>query len=543
MPHEPLSVLVFDLLLILTAGLLSGILCKRLGLSILAGHLVVGAVIGHGGLGLVAGEKEILKEIAEAGALLLLFAIGIEFSLGELVRMSRFFFLGGATQMVLVAAPAVGACRLAGLAWNEAVLVGSAMAFSSTVLVFRALEEWGQTASPHGRRAVGILLFQDAALVPLMLLVPMWSGDGPTPGAGTFLALAGKGAGFVAVVLAARWAIDRWLVPLLAGLRSTQLVVLFALTVLVGAGLGSHAMGLTPALGAFAAGLALSGNRLTAQIDALILPYRETFAAVFFVALGTLMRFDVLAGLAGAAISLGLLVVVLVLKTAAAALALRLVGLSWRGSLGMGLGLAQLGEFAFVLLSAGLRGGSIDAATYNLVLFVALGSLVFTPILLRVGLRLCGDLPGEPHERTAKGRIAGSVPHAVVIGLGPIGRQAASRLEIGGIDVCLVDMSPVNLHPFAQQGFHTVAGDAVEADVLRRAGAPDVRLAVVTVPDDRTAVQIVRTLRSVNPDCRILVRCRYQANVARVRRAGADAVISEEVEASQALLQVLDDIR
>jgi CPA2 family monovalent cation:H+ antiporter-2 len=494
-------------------------------------------------LALVAGEKGQLKYLAEAGALLLLFAIGIEFSLGELLRMSRFFFLGGSVQMLLVAGPVVGVCLLLGVTWNRAVLIGPAVAFSSTVLVFRALEEWGQAASPHGRRAVGILLFQDAALVPLLLLVPLLTGQGPAPDARTFLALALRATAFLTLVVSGREVIRWSIVPLLAGLRSTELVVLFALTVLAAACLGAYAIGLTPALGAFAAGLALSDNRLTAQINALILPYRETFAAVFFVSLGTLMRFDVLDGLAVAALAFGLLAAVFLLKTAAAAVALRLVGLPWRASLGMGLGLAQLGEFSFVLLSQGLRQGVLDADLYNRMLFAALGTLIVTPLLLRVGLAQCGDLPGTEPERSREPEISiGPGRTAMVIGLGPIGRQVASRLELSGIDAVLVDLNPVNLHSFAQQGFHTISGDAADPDVLRRAGVERCRLAVVTVPDDRVSVQTVRALRQLNRRCKIRVRCRYQFNAAKVRRAGADAVVSDEAEASEALLRIVQQI-
>ena len=543
MDHANLSPLVFDLLLILAAGLLSGVICKRLGTSMLVGYLVVGALIGGGGLGLVAGEKGDLRHLAEIGALLLLFAIGIEFSLGELARLSRFFFVGGSVQMVLVAVPVAGVAYLAGMPTGAAVLVGAAAAFSSTVLVFRALEEWGQTASAHGRRAVGVLLFQDVALVPLMLVVPMLTGEGSGPGLGGLAVVGAKAVGFAVLVLAARAAIRRWIVPSLSGLRSIALVVLFALTVLVGAGLGAHVAGLPPALGAFAAGLALSGNRLTAQIDALILPYRETFAAVFFVGLGTFMRFDVFSQWGTALAALAVLAGVFVLKTGAATLALRLVRLRWAAAFGMGLGLSQMGEFAFVLLAEARHAEVVDPQTHNLMLFVALVTLVATPQLLKIGLRCCGGLPGE--EPAAEAHAAPpreTVRSAVVVGLGPIGRQAASGLETRGVDVCLVDLNPVNLHPYAQQGFHTVTGDAADPAVLRRAGALQCRLAVVTVPDDRTAAQTVRALRTLNRACRILVRCRYQSSAAPIRRAGADAVISEEAEAAGALLRLLEQV-
>jgi CPA2 family monovalent cation:H+ antiporter-2 len=531
--------LVIDLLVILSAGLAAGIFCKRLGASVLAGYLAVGALLGHGGLGIIVSETPQLKYLAEAGALLLLFSIGLELSLGALARLARFFFLGGSLQMLLVSLPATLAARALGLAWPPAALVGAATALSSTVLVYKALEEFGQTETPHGRRAIAILLFQDVALVPLMLLVPLLTGAGQAVPPQAWLWLTLKSVLFVVAVLIMRWAIARSLVPLLAGLRSTELVVLFALTVLGAAGVGASAMGLPPAVGALAAGLILSRNRLTAQIDALVLPYRETFAAVFFVSLGTLMRFDVL--LQHPAACLAGLAAVLALKTAAATLALRAIGLRWRAAAGMALGLAELGEFSFLLLAAGAAAGVIDSLSFHLVLFLALGTLILTPLLIKTGLRWVDPLLDAELERTWSARDAAPpVRRAVVVGLGPIGARVASHLETVGIAACLVDLSPVNLHPYAQEGFPTVAGDATDPAVLRRAAVAQCSLAVVTVPDDQAARQIVAAIRRLSRACRILVRCRYRANTAAIKKAGADAVVSEEAEATAGLLRLLE---
>ena len=535
--------LVLDLLVILLAGLSAGVISKRFGLSVLVGYLTVGAVLGSGGLGVIRSEMPQVKSLAQAGALLLLFSIGLEFSLGELVRLGRALFLGGTLQMLLVAAPATLLAVALGLGWRPGILAGTAAALSSTILVYKALEEFGQTETPHGRRAIAILLFQDAALVPLMLLVPLLCGAGEGPGTREWLSLGGVSVFFVAAVLGLRYAVSRAVIPMLAGLRSTELVVLFALTVLGGAGLAAYAVGLPPALGALAAGLVLSQNRLTAQIDALFLPYRETFAAIFFVSLGTLMRLDVLVEHPG--LCLGGLLVVLALKTAAAAAALRAVGLPWRPAAGMALGMAQLGEFSFLLLSAGLAVGILEQEAFHVLLTIAVGTLILTPLLIRTGLRwtdpLLGDqpeIPQGPGGEPPPGYPPQAGGRAVVIGLGPIGAQVASRLETSGIDVCLVDLSPVNLHPFAQEGFHTVAGDATDTDVLRRAGLRQCGLAVVTVPKDQAARQIVAAIRRLNRTCRVLVRCRYRGNVAGLRQAGADAVVSEEEEASAGLLRL-----
>ncbi|MBN1589812.1 MAG: cation:proton antiporter, partial [Pirellulales bacterium] len=430
--------------------------------------------------------------------------------------------------------------RLLGMPWPGAALLASAAAFSSTVLVFKALTEWGQATAPHGRRAIGILLFQDIALVPLILVLPMLASDGQVPAIGAFVILALKSALLVVAVAVLREGIRGWVAPWLQKLRSIELIVLFTLTVLGAFCLMAQMSGLPPMLGALAAGVALGGNRLTRQVDAIILPYRETFAAVFFVSLGTLMNFEVLASATQAAIALAMLGTVLAVKTAAATVAMRVTGLGWRGALGMGLGLAQMGEFSFVLLSLGLNQGHIDARECNLMVFVGLGTLILTPQLLKIGLNLAEqDLQQTVIDREI---TADPVRHAVVVGAGPTGRQVTSQLETSGVDVCLIDFSPVNLHAYALQGFRTVAGDACDPSVLRRADVEHCALIVITVAQDTVAENIVLSVRQLHRTCQIVVRCRYQENVARIRKAGADRVVSEESEVSDALVRLLREM-
>jgi len=528
---------VYDLFFVLAAGAIGGIACKRLGFSMPVGYLLAGAIIGRGGLGLVAGDVKELEHLAHVGALLLLFAIGIEFSLEELARLSRYFFIGGSLQMTLVGVPVTIACLMFGVSWQATLLIAAATAFSSTVLVFRALAEWGETASHQGRRAIGVLLFQDVALVPVMLLVPLLSDRDEGPRIWAYLLLAVNSVLFVVAVLLLRKVFAAWVVPLLSRLRSIELVTLFGLIVLVGFCLGAAEAGLPPALGAFAAGLALSGNRLTGQLDALILPYRESFGAVFFVSLGTLLDPDIL--IQEPLLLAAALLAVLVLKTAAAAVALWASGLRWPAALGMGLGLAQLGELSFMILSEGMHADLVSTAAYNRMLFLAVGTLILTPPLLKIGLRRAQQ-HAQPADQTHRGHLDPMLTEAIVIGLGPIGKQATSRLEIMGIDVCLIDLSPVNLYFYTQQGFRTVTGDARQADVLRRAHADHARLAIISVPDDNVARQIVQAFRALNPTCTLIVRCRYQVHTPGLTKAGASTVISEEAEAMATLLRLLE---
>jgi len=283
--------------------------------------------------------------------------------------------------------------------------------------------------------------------------------------------------------------------------------------------------------------LIFNGNRWTKQIDALVLPFREVFAAVFFVGLGLIFDPRLLWNepvLMGSAL-LG----VILLKSIAATVALRLTGLPIVRAFAMGIGLAHIGEFAFVLALLGAQSGTISEEAYQRIVAIAVGSLILTPPLMKAGLRLIQeDTVAEEHHLVGKKQSIDSL-RATVIGAGPIGRRIASQLETLGKDVCLIDLSPINLHSFAQEGFRTVAGDATDPQILRIAEVPSSVLTVVCVPSDSIAIQIVRVVTKVNKGGRLIVRCRYQSSAPKLQTAGADHVVIEETEATLALLKAL----
>ncbi|WP_298868302.1 cation:proton antiporter [uncultured Gimesia sp.] len=529
--------LIHDILIILSAGLIANLICRWLQSSILIGYLIVGAIIGQGVLGWVLNEQNQLEHFAEVGVFLLLFSIGLEFLLDDLKRLGFNLIIGGAVQMTLVALPVVAVLLWLGISWQSAVLIAAAVTFSSTVLVFKALSEWGQSEQPHGRRAVGILLFQDAALIPLLLLVPLLTGTDQTESFTAYAMLAVTSVLFVVVVVGLRYLLSNWVIPILAGYRNSELVILFTIVSLGGVTLAAYSVGLPPAVGAFAAGLIFNGNRWTKQIDALVLPFRETFAAIFFIGLGLI--FDPRLFLNKPFEMSLMLVGVIVIKTFAATIALRLTGLPFRRAFGMGIGLAHVGEFAFVLVLLGLESGVLSDVDYQSVVAIAVGSLILTPPLMKLGLRLVHSEDVEQETERIYESVQNESTRATVIGAGPIGRQLASQLEIKGKDVCLIDLSPINLHPFAQEGFRTVVGDATENRTLELAEVDKSVMTAVCVPDDESAVQIVRTIRKLNRTGTLIVRCRYQINVGKLKRVGADRVVSEEAEASIALLRIL----
>lgn len=529
--------LLHDLLLILATGLIAGLVCRRLRISVLIGYLVAGVILGQGMLHWITDDNHQLEHFAEAGVFLLLFSIGIEFSLDELKRIGRAVFIGGAVQMTLVIAPVVCVLLWMEMAWQSTILVASAIAFSSTVLVFKALSECGHSEQPHGTRAIGILLFQDAALVPLLLLIPLLTGSGEPTGLGDYLQLAAVAILFVMAVVGLRYLLAKWIIPLLAGYRSPELVILFTIVSMGSVILAAYTVGLPPAVGAFAAGLIFNGNRWSKQIDSLVLPFRETFSAIFFVSLGLIL--DPRVWIQQPLLMLAMLSGVIAIKAGAAGVALRLTGIPTRHAIGMGLGMAHVGEFAFVLVLLGMESGVVSETDYQRVVSIAVGSLILTPAILRAGLRLIRPEASETDDVSESDWRSSPNNKAIVIGVGPVGKQIASQLELMGRDVCLIDLSPINLHPFAMEGFRTIAGDSTRRDILKVAGVAESAMIIVCVPQDDSAIRTVRTVRKLNRTATLMVRCRFQVNTSKLKAAGADRVVSEETEISTALLKAI----
>lgn len=490
-------------------------------------------------------QDRIIESLAHFGAILLLFSIGINFSPSELKRIWKLFLIGGTIQMITV--PLIICVFFGLLGWSLKIgfFLGSVAAISSTVLVFKSLEDCGRTETAYGLRAIAILLFQDVAVVPLLLLIPLLASVSADVYATSLniLLLCGKSVVFISFVMLIRSAFLRWGLPLMMKLRSVELTVLLTLALIVGVSAVGVMLELSAAIGALAAGVILSENRLTHQITAITVPFRESFSAIFFVSLGALFDYHIL--FHSPLPTLFSLLGILTVKTTAAALAFRALRLNWVTSFAMGLGLSQLGELSFILLSQGLSYQLFDQETYQRMLFIALTSIILTPLFLRVALRWTQTHGVEETSADHKLRWVDSdqeTRHAAVIGIGPIGARIVSFLELSGFEVCLLDMNPVNLHHYAQLGFMTISGDATDPNVLELLLRGQCQLVVVSVPDDRIAIEVTETIREMDESLTLLVRCRYIANVPSIQKLGATRVICEESEAGGGIIRALEQI-
>lgn len=493
-------------------------------------------------------DEEALNLFAEFGVILLLFAIALEFSLDKFLAMARYMFVGGVLQMTLCIVPLAFLCHAVGLNWGAGIVIGCVVALSSTALVYKSMDECDQADTKNGRATLGVLLFQDIALVPMLLLVPMlFSNSGRDPaeywGGSPWIDMPVKSLIFCGIVIAGRLFIKHFLVPRLVRLKTNELVILFAIVVLLQMCTLANMLNLTPALGALAAGVMLGENRLTHQIDALVLPMRESFSALFFISLGMLMDFAHV--FQHPILCFGALVLVIAFKCAASSLAMMACGMDRKSAFGFGLSISQVGELAFMLLAIAYSAKALPLNVYNTLLFVSVASLVITPNMVKFDLSKVPVIADKQEKTgldpTIKMFLKNGHEHVIVIGLGHIGATLACQLETMGNSLALIDFNPLNLQTFAQQGIPTFAGDGADHDLLESAGIRKAKLVLVVVPDDRQSLNIVRACRDHNTSCVILARSRYSLNIGALKRAGAQLVICEEANVCDKLMTMITE--
>ncbi len=487
-------------------------------------------------------DKTVMECIAQFGVLLLLFSIGMEFTLDKMASMSKYMFVGGALQMTLTGVPtALFFHFVTGWGWGISILVGFVFSLSSTALAYKSLQDEGVASSHRAKGTLGVLLFQDVALVPMLLLVPVLSGES-SPTVEYWISMAIKTIIFCLIVILGRIVMKKHLASILAKMRAKELLIALVLAILMGLCSLAVLLGLTPALGALAAGIVLGENRLTSQIEALFMPFSESFSAMFFISLGMLMDFHILQ--THPMLCFGSLIAVILLKMIAAGCSLKFCGFKNLSAIGYGLCVAQVGELAFMLLLDASNKHMIEQTPYHVILFLSVASMVITPHLVKTGVWIAKSEVEPSDDVQAKSPIqqaldSGSLDQVIVIGVGHIGTLLAARLETMGKVVSVVDYSPINIYRFAQEGITAISGDAAKPDILTKAGIEKASAVFVTIPDDMIALDIVRACHDMNPDCTILCRVRYNLNIKLLQRAGADMVVCEETTVCNALLKLV----
>ena len=526
--------LVTDLVLALGAAFLGGAIAQRLGQPVLLGYIVAGILVGPNTPGLVA-DRERVQTLANLGVAFLMFGLGVEFSFSELRRVRRVALIGGGIQIPLTVALGALAGVTVGWSWPAALLLGGAFAISSSIVALKLLLGRGEVDNPHGRVGLGLGIVQDLSLVPMIALLPVLTGEEGDLGLSLLRSL-----GTAAVALAAVVVLGTRLVPrVLYAVARTESRELFLLTIVLialGTALASHEAGLSLALGAFLAGLVVSESEFDSQVLAEIIPLRDLFATLFFVAVGMLLepRFVV----DHALLVLGLVATLALGKLLVTGGALLAAGVDHRTATLAAVLLAQMGEFSFVLAGVGLADGIIAGDQYGLILAVALGSILTAPVLFRVAPALVGMARYLPGVSAREAGHAGPEPagdglarSVVLCGYGRVGAVLGDVLTRRGFRYAVVELNPATVRGLRAKGVPAYYGDAGSDALLMRAGIERARVLVVTVTDLVAARAAIRHARALNPGIVVVTRATARSAVGLLREAGADEIIQPEFEA------------
>lgn len=535
MPHD--LPLLNDLIILLLASVPIAFLCHKLRLPVIVGFMLTGILIGPYGLKLI-NDVHAVETLAEIGVMLLLFTIGLEFSLGRLLEMKRLVLWGGGLQVVLTTLLGLGIFWLVGWPFKQSVLFGFLLTLSSTAIVLKTYSDRLEVDTPHGRAGVGILLFQDLCIVPMMLLVPILSGrEGASPA--NIATKLGTAVAAVAIIMFSA----RKLIPFVLGhivrLRSQEVFIIFVVLVSFGTSWLTAHFGLSLALGAFIAGVVLSESEYSHQIVADIMPFRDVFNSLFFISIGMLLSTGffiahlpmVLAWFAGLVLLKATIIIAVVMS----------LRYPTRVATMTAVGLAQIGEFSFILAKTATSQNLLSDNDYQLFLASAILSMVATPFFIKAASpigqavqSLISRKVGLPEIETEAEASAEPAPdcQVIIIGYGLNGRNLAKVLHRTGIPYQVLEMNAQAISEARAQGVPIFYGDAVRREVLHHIGVEHAKILVIAISDPAASRYAVSQAREMNPDLHIIVRTRYMSELPELYKLGANQVIPEEFETS-----------
>ena len=529
--------LLSDIVIIFGLTIMVLFVFNRLRIPAVVGFLLTGVLAGPYGLGLIKAVHEV-EVLAEIGVVLLLFTIGMEFSLKALLRIKKSVLLGGSLQVLLTILVTFFLASLQiGRTFGESLFIGFLVSLSSTAIVLKIIQGKAEMDSPHGQTSLAILIFQDLIVVPMMLFTPLLAGMEGEIGQSLLILLA-KGAGvIVMVILSAKWIVPQLLYQI-ARTRSSELFLLTVVVLCFAIAWLTSSVGLSLALGAFLAGLIISESEYSYQALGNILPFRDVFTSFFFVSVGMLLDVGFLLENLPSVVTIVL--IILTLKTITAGFTTVLLGFPLRTALLVGLTLAQVGEFSFILARSGVKQGFLAGDIYQLFLAVSVLTMAVTPFISSVApyvtdsvMRL--PIPSRlksglyPLEREKK---ASKNDHLVIIGFGVNGRNLNRAATVAGIPHVIVDMNPETVRQERKTGKPIFYGDATQETVLHHAGIHAARVVVVAISDAAATRRIIEIIRRLNPKVQVIARTRFLKEVKPLYELGANEVVPEEFETS-----------
>ena len=531
------------LLILLAAAVGVVVLCRILRLPAMLGYLIVGITIGPHALGWIPDAPE-TRHLAEFGVVFLMFSIGLEFSLARLRAMQRLVFGLGTAQVAATILLVMLASFFFGLDWRAGLALGGVLAMSSTAIVSKMLVERAELNSPHGQKIMGVLLFQDLAVVPLIIIIPALASSGEAIYATLGLALLKAAVVLAALLVFGQRLLRPWF-HLVATQKSPELFMLNVLLFTLGMAWLTELAGLSLALGAFVAGMLISETEYRYQVEEDIKPFRDVLLGLFFVTIGMLLDpGNVIAGFGWVVL---VLLILLPFKAAVVALLARWFAGDWGAAIRSGLGLAQAGEFGFVLLTLAGEVHLLPADVMQNVLAAMLISMLAAPFLIhhaeaivrRISPSAWMDQAMLVHQIAVQSMATEA--HIILCGYGRSGQALARFMEQENVRFIALDLDPRRVHEASSSGKSVVYGDAAKREVLLAAGLMRAKTLAITYDDHHSALKVLRLVHEVRPDLPVVVRTADDTHVEALKQAGAAEVVAEVLEgsvmlASQALL-------
>ncbi|MBK7229750.1 MAG: cation:proton antiporter [Ignavibacteriales bacterium] len=530
--------IIQDIVVILLVSLPIIFLFKKINLPSIVGFLIAGMLIGPYGFNLIKSVNQI-SVMAEIGVMLLMFTIGLEFSLSQLIRIKKFLLIAGGFQLLVTIVFSTIIFSVLGIEINQAIFFSLLVSLSSTAIVLKILSDKDELESPHGKISLGILIFQDLAIVPMFLLLPLLSGFGELSG------------GEVAVkiliafgVLAGLLLLARFLMPLivyqLANIRMREAFTIGVILLLLGTAYITHSFGLSFALGAFIAGLILSESDYNHQIVSDIIPFRDSFNSIFFVSIGLLLNIQFV--LENIFLIGGLTLGILIVKTIVIVAIVYFMKYPLRIGILAGLGLAQIGEFSFVLAQAGLNFKLFSGDYYNGFLASTIFSMILTPLIIKLSPFIAGKTSAlEKDKKHSENYLENLHAHVIIAGFGLNGSNLARVLKETGIKYVVTELNPDTVKKEKAKGEKIIYGDISKEEVLKAVKIDKANIIVYAISDPAVTKMSLKLVKKLNPHIYALVRTRYVNEIDELKKLGADDVIPEEFEtALQIFRKVLE---
>ncbi len=514
------------------------LICHQFRLPAIIGFLVTGAIAGPHLTGLVSDTNQV-EIMAEIGVILLLFTLGMEFSFRNLVKIRKSVLLGGGIQVGLSIAAVWAICAFSGLNHSTAVFIGFLIALSSTAIVIKLLQQKGQIDSLPGRTVLGILIFQDIVIVPMMLVTPLLAGQGGNLGMELLFMLLKFILIGVLVYVFSRFVVPKLLISI-ARTRTQEIFLMSVITLCFAIAWLTSSIGLSLSLGAFLAGLILSESEYSHQALGSVLPFRDMFTSIFFISVGMLLNVHYI--FANFWLVVGVLIALTVLKLITGFGAASGLGLTLRNRMIVALNLFQVGEFSFILAGIGLEQQLLDTDSYQLFLAVSVCSMMLTPAsigysgkwadkILKMPFLRYFHMVGQADSVSPETR-AWLHDHLIIVGFGLNGRNLAHAAKISGIRYVIIETNPDTVHREKKNREPIFFGDASQEEILHHAEIKRARILVIAISDPAGSRKIVRMAKLMNPNIHIVVRTRYVSEIIPLREIGADEVIPEEFETS-----------